>query len=54
VARGFSNINLAVEVIMAEGNTVVTWLYLTVTHKSEYLSQAATGNKVAVGGVSIV
>jgi len=49
----FPDINFAVEEIIAEGNTVVTRWHLTGTHKGEYLGQPATGNKVAVDGVSI-
>jgi predicted ester cyclase len=46
-------INFAVEEIVTEGNTGVTRWQLTGTRKGEYLGQAATGNKVAVDGVSI-
>ncbi len=42
-----------VEEIIAEGNRVVTRWHLTGTRKGEYLGQAATGNKIAVDGVSI-
>jgi predicted ester cyclase len=51
--NAFPDINFAVEEIIAEGNTVVTRWHLTGTHKGEYLGQPATGNKVAVDGVSI-
>jgi predicted ester cyclase len=51
--EAFPDTNFAVEEINAEGNTVVTIWHLTGTHKGEYLGQAATGNKVAVDGVSI-
>jgi predicted ester cyclase len=51
--EAFPDINVAVEEIIAKGNTVVTRWHLTRTHKGEYLGQAATGNKVAVDGVSI-
>ena len=51
--EAFPDIHFAVEEIIAEGNTVVTRWHLTGTHKSEYLGQAATGNKIAVDGVSI-
>ncbi len=51
--EAFPDIHFAVEEIIAEGNTVVTRWHLTGTHKGEYLGQPATGNKVAVDGVSI-
>ncbi len=51
--NAFPDINFAVEEIIAEGNIVVTRWHLTGTHKGEYLGQPATGNKVAVDGVSI-
>ncbi len=51
--EAFPDINFAVEEIIAEGNTVVTRWHLTGTHKGEYQGQPATGNKVAVDGVSI-
>jgi predicted ester cyclase len=49
----FPDINFAVEVIVAEGDTVVTRWRLTGTHLGEHLGKAATGNKVDVDGVSI-
>jgi predicted ester cyclase len=42
-----------VEEIISEGNPVATRWHSTGTHKGEYLGQPATGNKVAVDGVSI-
>ena len=51
--EAFPDINFEVKEMVSEGNTVVTRWHLTGTHKGEYLGQAATGNKVAVDGVSI-
>ena len=51
--EAFPDINFAVEEIIAEGNTVVTRWRLTGTHKGDYLGKPATGNKIAVDGVSI-
>ena len=51
--EAFSDINFAFAEIIAEGNTVVTIRHVTGTHRGEYSGRAATGNKVAVGGVSI-
>jgi predicted ester cyclase len=47
------DIHFTVEEIVADGNTVITRWHLTGIHKGEYRGQAATGNKVAVDGVSI-
>ena len=51
--EAFLDINFAVEEIITEGSAVVTRWHLTGTHKGKFLGQAATGNKVAVDGVSI-
>ena len=51
--EAFPDINFKVIEIIAEGNTVVTRWHLTGTHKGEYLGQAATGNRIAVDGISI-
>jgi len=51
--EAFPDIKFAVQEIIVEGNTVVTRWHLTGTHKGEYLGRPATGNKVAVDGVSI-
>ena len=51
--EAFSDIHFEVEEVIVEGDTVVSRWHLTGTHKGEYLGQAATGNRVAVDGVSI-
>jgi predicted ester cyclase len=51
--EAFPDINFAIEEIVTEGNTVVIRWHLTGTHKVECIGQPATGNKVAVDGVSI-
>ncbi len=51
--EAFPDISFSVKEVIAEENTVVTRWHLTETHKGEYPGQAATGNKVAVDGVSI-
>jgi steroid delta-isomerase-like uncharacterized protein len=51
--EAFPDINFAIEEIVAEGNIVVTRWHLTGTHKGEFLGKPATGNKIAIDGVSI-
>jgi predicted ester cyclase len=49
----FPYINFAVEVIIAKGSTVVAGWHLPSRHKSEYLGQHVTGNKIEADCISI-
>ena len=50
----FPDVQLTIEELIAEGDTVADRWMWTGTHKGEFMGIAPTGKKVKLGGVSIV
>ncbi|MBN1580392.1 MAG: ester cyclase [Anaerolineae bacterium] len=53
VGAAFSNGNIAIEDLFAEGDKVVIRWMIRATHTGEYLGVPATGKKMEMAGISI-